>query len=157
MTIASAVLITALLASPVFAADPPGLAAWQPTELKQREEALSKKVAPDHSARETLAEYTDHRFRLIYRDANGFPEQHDRIVDVVIVQSGEGTLVVGGKMINPKGSAGTGEYLGTSIEGGERHPLVPGEIVNIPAKIPHGFLVPEGKHITYVLVKFPAQ
>jgi hypothetical protein len=25
------------------------------------------------------------------------------------------------------------------------------------AKIPHSFLVPKGKHITYVLVKFPAR
>jgi hypothetical protein len=52
---------------------------------------------------------------------------------------------------------GVGEYLGTSIEGGERHPLGPGDIVHIPAKIPHSFLVPTGKHITYALVKFPAQ
>jgi len=43
---------------------------------------------------------------MLYRDADGFPEQHDNVIDVVIVQSGEGTLVVGGKMINPKGSGG---------------------------------------------------
>jgi uncharacterized cupin superfamily protein len=79
------------------------------------------------------------------------------VIDVVIVQSGEGTLVVGGKMINPKAGGGAGEYLGTSIEGGERHALGPGDIVHIPAKIPHSFLVPNGKHITYVLGKFPAQ
>jgi hypothetical protein len=75
------------------------------------------------------------RFRLLmiaavlYRDADGLPEQHDNVIDVVIVQSGEGTLVVGGKMINPKGGGGPGEYLGTSIEGGEPHPLGPGDIV----------------------------
>jgi hypothetical protein len=28
---------------------------------------------------------------------------------------------------------------------------------NIPAGIPHSFLVPAGKHITYVLLKFPAK
>jgi mannose-6-phosphate isomerase-like protein (cupin superfamily) len=112
-----------------------------------RDEALSKKVGSDHSARETLADYNDHRFRMLYRDADGFPEQHDNVIDVVIVQSGEGTLVVGGKMINPKGAVGAGEYLGTSIEGGERHPLGPGDIVHIPAQIPHSFLVPTGKHI----------
>jgi len=47
--------------------------------------------------------------------------------------------------------------LGTGIEGGERHALAAGDIVHIPAKIPHSFLVPAGKHITYVLVKFPAR
>jgi hypothetical protein len=137
-------------------AEPSRLAIWKSGELRQRDEALSKKVGPDHSARETLADYGDHRFRLLYRDADGIPEQHDQIVDVVIVQSGEGTLVVGGTMINRKASSGVGEYLGTGIEGGERHALAPGDIVHIPAKAPHSFLVPQGKHITYVLVKFPA-
>jgi len=151
------VLAAALLVVPAFAADPSGFVLWKSSELKQRDEALSKKVGPDHSARETLADYHDHRFRMLYRDADGFPEQHDYLIDVVIVQSGEGTLVVGGKMINPKGGGGAGEYLGTSIEGGERHPLGPGDIVHIPAKTPHSFLVPTGKHITYVLGKFPAQ
>jgi len=47
--------------------------------------------------------------------------------------------------------------VGTGIEGGERHPLGPGDVVHIPARIPHSFLVPAGKHITYVLVKFPAK
>jgi mannose-6-phosphate isomerase-like protein (cupin superfamily) len=150
------VLAAAILVVPVIAADPPGFAMWKSAELKQRDAALSKKVGPDHSARETLADYGDHRFRMLYRDADGVPEQHDNIVDVVIVQSGEGTLLVGGRMINPKAGGSAGEYLGTGIEGGERHPLGPGDIVHIPAKAPHSFLVPKGGHITYVLVKFPA-
>ena len=90
---------------------------------------------------------------MLYRDADGLPEQHDNFVDVVIVQSGEGTLLLGGKMIDPK----AGEYLGTGIEGGERHALAPGDLVHIPAKIPHNFLVAKGKHLTYVLVKVPAR
>jgi hypothetical protein len=150
-------LAAAFLVAPVFAADPAGFALWRAAELRQRDEALSKKVGPDHSARETLADYGDHRFRLLYRDADGVPEQHDTIVDVVMVQSGEGTLLLGGRMINPRASSGAGEYLGTGIEGGERHALAAGDIVHIPAKIPHSFLVPAGKHITYVVVKFPAR
>src|SRR6266540_6343274 len=120
MKIALRVLAAGFLIVPMFAADPPGFAMWRSTELQRRDEALSKKVGPDHSARETLADYGDHRFRLLYRDADGVPEQHDNIVDVVIVQSGEGTLLLGGRMINPKPSTGAGEYLGTGIEGGKR-------------------------------------
>src|SRR5207253_4721774 len=119
----------ALLALPAVAADPSGFALWNAAELKQRDRALSTKVGPDHSARETLADYKDHRFRMLYRDGDGFPEQHDKIVDVVIVQSGEGTLLLGGKMINLKASAGVGELLGTGIEAGERHVLAPGDLV----------------------------
>jgi len=57
-------LAAGIVVVPVFAADPAGFALWRATELKQRDEALSKKVGPDHSARETLADYGDHRFRL---------------------------------------------------------------------------------------------
>jgi hypothetical protein len=142
---------------PVSAADLAGFTLWKSAELKEHDAALSGKVGPDHSARETLADYKSHRFRMLYRDADGLPEQHNNIVDVVIVQSGAGTLLLGGKMVNPKGSETSGEYMGTGIEGGERHPLGPGDVVHIPATIPHSFLVPKGGHITYVLVKFPAQ
>ena len=147
-----------VLAAPVFAADPADFAAWTSADLKQHDEALSKKVGPDHSARETLADYTSHRFRMLYRDGDGFPEQHDNIVDVVIVQSGESTLVVGGRMVGSRKAdgAGPGEYIGTVIEGGERRRIGAGDVVHIPPGVPHSFLVARGAHVTYVLVKFPA-
>lgn len=157
MMIALRLLGAALFIAPLLAAQATGFALWKSAELRQRDEALSKKVGKDHSARETLADYGDHRFRMLYRDGDGYPEQHDNIVDVVIVQSGEGVLLLGGKMIEPKAGGGAGEWLGTRIEGGERHPLGLGDVVHIPAKIPHSFLVPAGKHITYVLVKFPGR
>lgn len=157
MMAAMRLLTAALLAAPLFATQPAGFALWNSAELARRDEALSKKVGQDHSARETLADYGDHRFRMLYRDGDGYPEQHDNVVDVVIVKSGEGTLLLGGKMINSKAGSGAGEYIGTGIEGGERHSLGPGDVVHIPAKIPHSFLVPAGKHITYVLVKFPGR
>ena len=150
-------LTAGFLVVPVLAADPAGFALWKSVELKQRDETLSRKVGADHSARETLADYGDHRFRLLYRDADGVPEQHDNVVDIVIVQSGEGTLLLGGQMIDPRASTGIGEYLGTGIQGGERHALAPGDVAHIPARIPHSFLVPNGKHITYLLVKIPSR
>jgi mannose-6-phosphate isomerase-like protein (cupin superfamily) len=157
MKTALRMLAAALLVTPVFAADPPNFGLWKAAELQRRDEALSKKVGPDHSARETLADYGSHRFRLLYRDADGFPEQHDNIVDVVFVQSGEGTLVLGGKVLGLRAGSGPGEFVGTSIEGGEKHPLGAGDVIHIPPKIPHSFQVPQGKHLTYVLVKFPGQ
>ena len=157
MTTVMRFLCIALLVAPAFAAEIPGFALFRAAELKKRDEALSKKVGPDHSARETLAEYKDHRLRFLYRDADGLPEQHDEIVDVIFVQSGEGILHLGGKMIDSKGSTGSGEFLGTGIEGGEKHPIGAGDVMHIPAKIPHRFLVAKGKHITYVIVKFPAK
>src|SRR5215472_13696702 len=145
-----------LLFAPSFAAEQSSFAIWTRSAIDTREAALTKSVASDHSSRETLADYGDHRFRLLYRDADGAPEQHDKIVDVVMVHSGEGSLMLGGTMAGKKGNAATGEYLGTALAGGQLHQLAPGDILHIPAGIPHSFLVPRGKHITYVLLKFPA-
>lgn len=156
----SLLIVPALAASDSIRAAPDAtqrFAMWRSAELRQHEEALSKKVGRDHSSRETLADFTTHRFRMLYRDADGFPEQHDHIVDVVIVQSGEGTLVLGGEMIGMKAGSGEGEYVGTGLQGGDRHPIGAGDIIHIPPKIPHSFLVPKGGHITYVLAKFPGE
>ena len=144
----------AVLAFPASAADPPGFAVWRASDLEAHDAALSKHVGDDRSSRETLADYRGHRFRMLYRDADGNPEQHDAIIDIVYVQSGEGTLVLGGTMAGRR-TTGPGESVGTRLDGGERHALGAGDIVHIPAGIPHSFLVPSGKHITYVLLKIP--
>jgi mannose-6-phosphate isomerase-like protein (cupin superfamily) len=149
--------VAALVAVSGSASDPQGFALWRSGELVRREEALSQNVGKDHSARETLGAYDGHRLRMLYRDRDGYPEQHDNEVDVVIVRSGEGTLVVGGRIIDLKAGDGTGEFIGTGIEGGEKYPLEAGDLVHIPPKTPHRFLVREGTHITYVIVKLPAQ
>jgi mannose-6-phosphate isomerase-like protein (cupin superfamily) len=156
MNAAARILITALVVAPVSAADPPGFALWKAGDLKQHDAALATHVGDDHSSRETLADYGAHRFRMLYRDADGNPEQHDAIIDIVYVHSGEGTLVMGGTMVGQR-STTPGEYVGTRLDGGERHPLGAGDIVHIPAGIPHSFLVAGGKHITYVLLKIPAK
>lgn len=150
------IVVLLLAFAPLFAAEKSSFNLWTPAAIQQREAALKKTVGPDHSSRETLADYGDHRFRLLYRDADGFPEQHDKIVDVVMVHAGEGSLIMGGAMRDKKGSTATGEFTGSRLEGGEVHPLAAGDIIHIPAGIPHSFGVTPGKHITYVLLKFPA-
>src|SRR5262245_4187040 len=123
--------IAAMLAVPVAAADAPGFAMWKAGELKTHEAALSGKIGADHSARETLQDYGDHRFRMLYRDADGNPEEHASVIDVVFVQGGQGTLMLGGTMIGRRAGSGDGEYVGTKLEGGSLHPLAPGDILHI--------------------------
>jgi mannose-6-phosphate isomerase-like protein (cupin superfamily) len=151
----------ALKVPAVKQAHAPGMMAnfalWKAAELKMHDLALASKLQPDHSARETLGEYGNHRARLLYRVEEGVPELHDKIVDVWIVQSGEGTLVVGGEMIGLRASEGDGEFLGTGIDGGERHAIAAGDIVHIPAKIPHRVIAPPGQHITYVNMRLAAE
>ncbi len=143
---------------PVLQTGEPGFLRWSAAELERRNAALSETIRPDGSARETLADYEvpggSHRFRFIRRDADGFPEQHARIEDVVLVQSGAAILEVGGELIDRAG--GDGEYRGTGIAGGVRYPVGRGDVLRIPADTPHRYLVPEGGHVTYVLVRLPA-
>jgi hypothetical protein len=149
------ILAAVVAAVPLGAADPPGFAIWTMADLRSYDASLARHVADDHSSRETLADYGDHRFRMLYRDADGNPEQHDAIIDIVMVHSGEGTLQLGGTMAGRRMTT-SGEWVGTLLEGGDRHRLGPGDIVHIPAGVPHAFLVPAGKHFTYVLLKIPA-
>ena len=150
------VIVALIVGRGLSATDPPGFALWKAADLEQHDLELAKHVAADHSSRETLRDFGDHRFRMLFRDADGNPEQHDAIIDIVFVQSGAGTLVLGGAMVG-KRSTTAGEWVGTRLDGGDRHALGVGDIVHIPAGIPHAFLVPQNTHLTYVLLKIPAK
>ncbi len=158
MIMSRGVLLAAVALLPLVQADPPQFVRWSASDLAQRDAALSTRVGPDHSARETLADYGNpfgtHRFRFIHRDADGTPEQHEQIEDVVFIKSGQATLQVGGDMLNRTGA--NGEYQGSGISGGVRYPVGSGDVIHIPANTPHRYLVPEGGHITYLLVRVPA-
>jgi hypothetical protein len=146
--------VTLILGVPAAHAQAPGFVMWSAADLAKRNAALAERIRPDGSARETLADYGNpsgaHRFRFIHRDADGVPEIHDDIIDVVLIQSGAGELLVGGEMLDRDGSRGSG------IAGGMRHPIGAGDVLHIPARMPHGYLVPHGGHVTYVLVRTPA-
>ena len=147
-------LAVALVLAPIPQADLPGFIMWDTSELEERNSALGTRIGRDGSARETLADYVtpsgSHRFRFIRRDGDGRPELHDNIDDIVYIQSRAGTLRVGGKML------GRTADVGAAINGGYRYPVSADDTLRIPAGTPHAYLVPDGGHITYVLVRVPA-
>ena len=51
---------------------------------------------------------------------------------------------------------GRSNQAGSRINGGSRYPVAAGDVLHIPARTPHAYLVPDGGHITYVLVRVPA-
>lgn len=99
--------------------------------------------------------FGNHTISISRRDKDGLAEVHEKFVDVMIIQSGEATLVVGGQAIDPI-TTGPGESRGKSIRGGITKTLQPGDVVRIPARTPHQFFVPSGGQITYVLIKIAA-
>ena len=113
---------------------------------------MSAKLGDRKIASQGLGRYADHNMVMIHREADGEAEVHEKIVDIFVVQTGEGKLVVGGEAVNPV-TKSPGEIRGSSIRGGVTRDLRPGDVAHIPANTPHQVLVPPGGHITYMIVK----
>ncbi len=89
---------------------------------------------------------------ISHREGDGSAEMHEAQVDIWIVESGEATLVLGGKIVEPK-TVKPHEIRGTSIDGGTISQLTAGDIVHIPVKIPHQLKIAAGKTFTYTVIK----
>jgi len=93
-----------------------------------------------------------HAVYTIHRNVTADAEQHVGVTDYWIVENGEGTLVVGGEIVDAR-EVGPGEYRGPAIKGGTEYELQPGDEVTIPPHVSHQVLVEDGKFITYTIVK----
>lgn len=138
--------------TPLMAGGPEGIAHWTSAQLKGYEKKLAQKLNEQKAALEELGTFGNHSFLIAHREGSGQAEWHEKQADVFFVQTGEATLVVGGKVENGKTTA-PGEIRGASIQGGERKKLGPGDIVHIPAKTAHQVLLDGGKQLTYAVVK----
>jgi mannose-6-phosphate isomerase-like protein (cupin superfamily) len=134
------------------AADPAGFALWKGAELKSYEKKLAPKIDAHKVATESLGNFGNHSFMVAHREGSGQAELHEKQADLFIVQSGEGTLVVGGTVVDPK-TTEPNEIRGPSIKDGVSKHLGPGDVVHIPAKTPHQLMVDAGKQITYAVMK----
>jgi uncharacterized RmlC-like cupin family protein len=137
-----------LLALPLVAADPPGFSMWTGAELKSDANAI--KVDDHKVGVNKLATWDNHALWVIRREGDGEAEVHDTQVDVIFVTSGEGTLVLGGTLVEPRTTA-PGETRAKSIKGGVSKKMSPGDVFHIPVKVPHQMLVP--KLLTFEVVK----
>ncbi len=87
----------------------------------------------------------------LHRTASGAAELHEKQTDVYYVVDGEATFVTGGELIGNK-VISPSQRQGSGIQGGEVHHLTKGDVIVIPAGVPHWFKdVPHS--ISYLLVK----
>jgi len=148
-------ILTAAAALPA-GSGPAGFELWKSSELQALEQKLSPKMNAQKVATQALASYGDESFLMAHREGSGEAELHETKNDVMVIESGEATLVVGGTMVNPKTTA-PHEIRGPSIKGGEKKSLAAGDVVHIPVKVPHQMLLENGKQITYFVVKIEAR
>ena len=142
-------------AAPLRGAEPSGITVWSAAELKAFGKKLSPKMDPKKLALEQFPTFGNHFALVAHREGDGESELHDKHVDMFVVQTGEATLVTGGEIVGGKTTA-PGEVRGASIKDGQKRPLVPGDIVHIPARTPHQVLVAPGKELTYFVIKIDA-
>ena len=76
---------------------------------------------------------------------------HPRTTDVYVVREDSGTLVTGGQIVDENGAPVDGQR-GAAIRGGEERVIGAGDLVFIPAGVPHGIRETDG--ITWFNIRF---
>jgi mannose-6-phosphate isomerase-like protein (cupin superfamily) len=120
------------------------------TELGKVQVELARKGG--RFAARDLEKYGNHYTMLAYRAATGSSEIHEHEIDIFFITAGEASIVTGGRMIGGHATK-PGELRGSSIDGGIKRLLKTGDVIHIPAGVPHQMLITPGKSITYFVVK----
>jgi mannose-6-phosphate isomerase-like protein (cupin superfamily) len=142
-------LLTCALFASVLAAQPP-VVIYSAKDIHDTAQKLAQKGAP--FASEPFVRYESNYTMLAFRQETGSSEVHEKETDVFIIEEGSATLVSGGKLVNPKTQT-AGEIRGTSIDGGERHAVNVGDVIEIQPGVPHQLLIEKGKPFAYFVVK----
>lgn len=122
------------------------------------EDELQEAVSVDDSEQasplmaEVLGDHGHYRYLVVRRQESGEPEVHASWADVTVVREGSGTLVYGGRV---EGGQETepGEVRGGRIVDGQEQRLAAGDVVLLPARVPHQIQLNDGESIVYTVVK----
>ena len=125
---------------------------WSPGDLLERAKPLQQLAAEKGSASVILEKYPHHYTMLAFRTRDGGGELHQTFADLFYIVDGHATLITGGDVVDPKTTA-PGELRGASVKGGSRQELKTGDVVHIPAGMPHQMLVANGETVSYFVVK----
>ncbi len=105
--------------------------------------ALVPQAKPTGSAGPIVATYGNLGLMLSVRTASGVGELHQNFDDLMVVEEGSATLVTGGSLVDPKPGV-NGEIRGTSVQGGTSKSIGVGDVVIVPAGMPHQILLAPG-------------
>jgi glc operon protein GlcG len=84
------------------------------------------------------------------REKPGMAEIHTKDADIVYVLDGTATLVTGGTAVDAKITE-PDELRGSSVTGGEAHSLKKGDVIVVPAGVPHWFKEVSNPFLYYVV------
>jgi quercetin dioxygenase-like cupin family protein len=101
-----------------------------------------------------LVSAKDYTVSGIKRVKPGEVEIHDHETDIFYVTDGEATFVTGGTIVGGKQTA-PGQTRGTDLHGGQTVQLKKGDVITIPAGVPHWFkdVSPSISYLTVKVIK----
>jgi glc operon protein GlcG len=97
-----------------------------------------------------LLEVDGYKIHASRRDTPGTAEIHDWETDVIYVLDGTATLVTGGAVVEPK-TTEPGQVRGPQLQGGEARQLRRGDVVVVPAGVPHWFKEVQAPFLYFVV------
>ena len=129
-----------------------GVHVWRSTDIVAKGKVLAQKLDAQKVASEVIATEGNRTFMVAHREGSGIPEWHEKQADVIFISAGQITMVYGGTIAGGKTTA-PGEMRGGSIQGGTEAKLGPGDVLHIPAKVPHQMMLAPGTQVTYFVTK----
>ena len=120
--------------------------------IEKAQELNAKALGPEGAASNKLNEYPNHFTMISLRRKNGEAEVHESYADLFFVVQGSARLLTGGTVQDGK-TVSPGEIRGKSVLNGVETTLNQGDIVHIPATVPHQLLLPEGGTFLYFVIK----
>jgi mannose-6-phosphate isomerase-like protein (cupin superfamily) len=110
----------------------------------------AEKVAAGFAKGGPLLETSDYKIHTARRTAPGEAELHAADTDIFHIIDGSASFVTGGTISNQRAEA-PGEIRGKEITGGKTQRLKKGDVIVIPAGVPHWFKEVEGPFLYYVV------
>lgn len=156
MKIAMAVVAALALGAPAVTLTGDKALVIQGQDVKSQLDALVPQAKPTGSAGPVVATYGNLGLMLSVRTANGVGELHQHFDDLMIVEQGSATLVTGGSLVDPH-PISEGEIRGTSVQNGTSKILGVGDVVIVPAGVPHQLLIPPGTVYESLVAKIREQ
>ena len=120
--------------------------------IEKAQELKAKAQGAEGVASSKLNEYPNSFTMIALRSKDGGAEVHESYADFFFVVQGSAKLFTGGTVQDGK-TVSEGEIRGKSVLNGVETNLNQGDIVHIPATVPHQLLLPEGGTFLYFVIK----
>jgi mannose-6-phosphate isomerase-like protein (cupin superfamily) len=109
-------------------------------------------TAPSRMAGKLLGNRGSYTYILLRREQSSEAELHDAWDDLMLIQEGSATLLYGGVLSGARQTA-PGEHRGGEITAGTQQTISAGDLILLPAGVPHQVLLAPGESVTYLLIK----